>query len=194
MAAGGIRVLGRRAPVPRPRRGRSRPLPRATHALGVEAGVARAELRLLRRPPPAARSSRSGRPASGRRLRADRLQDRGAATLVRRRRPARPLPARRPGGLADRGRAGQLLVRAGGRARPEGAGGGRCGAGGAPRARGRSGARGPGLRPSPLLRDLLLVRLPPDLPRFRGLIAQRQATALAPLAVLGAMATPAGAG
>ena len=152
VAANRVRLLGRRAPVPRPRGGGAGPLPRATSALGVEAGVARAELRLRDRPAPAPRPRRSGRPASGRRLRADRLQDRGAADGLGRRRAAGALPARRPGGLAGRGRARQLLVRARRRAgaecrrRPTTPSGwsARC-------SRSAAGNRGPGLRAAPVL-------------------------------------------
>ncbi len=60
---------------------------------------------------------------AGRRLRADRLQDGRAPGDARRGRAARPLPPRRAGGVADRRRARQLLVRAGGRAGADGPGG-----------------------------------------------------------------------
>ncbi len=102
----------------------------------------------------------------GRRLRADRLQDRRPrlGPEARRRRPDRPLPARRPRGLGDRRRVGQLLVRARRRAGPGAGPARRRRAGRAHRARGRRRHRGPGLRAAPLARDLLLVRLPADLP------------------------------
>ena len=64
LAAPGLRRLRRRAPVPRPRRRRARPLPRAPHALGVAAGLARAQLLLRDRPAPAARPRRPRRPAA----------------------------------------------------------------------------------------------------------------------------------
>ncbi len=72
----------------------------------LAAGLARAQLHLRDRPPPAARPRRPRRPPSRRRLRADRLQDRrpGRRAEARRRPPARALPARRPRGLGDRGR------------------------------------------------------------------------------------------
>ena len=123
LAADRVRLLGRRAPVPRSSGGGAGPLPRASAALRVEARLAGAQLRVRDRLPSAPRPGRSGRPATRRRLRADRLQDRRAQGDRRPRRAARPLPARRPRGVADRGRARQLLVRAGGRARAHGPGG-----------------------------------------------------------------------
>ena len=64
LAAPGLRLLRRRAPVPRPRRRRARPLPRAPHALGFAAGLAGAQLLLRDRPAPAARPGRPRRPAA----------------------------------------------------------------------------------------------------------------------------------
>ena len=77
-------------------------------------GLAGAQLLVRDRPAPAPRPGRPRRPPSRRRLRADRLQDRrpGLGPEARRRRAARALPARRPRGVADRGRPRQLLVRA----------------------------------------------------------------------------------
>ena len=175
-----LRLLRRRAPVPRPRRRRARPLSRAPHPQRrSQAGLARAQLRVRDRPAPAPRPGRSRRPASGRRLRADRLQDRGAkAASTRRRRADPPLPPGRAGGLGGRPRGRQ----------PTGTSSTTSGSrppapDDAERVERTVLEVGPGIEgqdfePRPSLRDLLLVRLPADLPRIRGLTVRREATAL----------------
>ena len=107
----------------------------------------------------------------GRQPRAHRLQDRRPAQGRGhgRRRPDRALPDRRPRGLGRGGRRRLLLVRA---RRREGD---RRRRGRRPRARrahcprGGGGDQRPGLRAQAVVRELLLVRLPADLPRVGGL-------------------------
>ena len=166
LAALGLRRVRRRAPVPRARDRGPAPLPRPRSPQRREPPLGRAQVRLPDRPPPPARPGRPGRRASGRRLRADRLQDRRPEARARAggRRPAGDLPARRARGLAARRSRRQLLVRA---RRREGRGrrlARRPRAGRGSRARGRRGHPRPGLRAPALARDLLLVRLPADLP------------------------------
>ena len=88
---------------------------------------------------------------------------------ARGRRPAGDLPARGARGLEARRGRRQLLVRA---RRREGRGRRLARRPGAGREHGAGGRRGdprPGLRAAPLAGDLLLVRLPADLPGHRGL-------------------------
>ena len=96
-------------------------LPRALPVRGVRAGLVRAPVHLQARQASAARARRPGRPAPGRRVRADRLQDRPAQEprAARRRRAAVAVRGRRPRGVAARGLAAGLLLPA---RRPEGRG------------------------------------------------------------------------
>ena len=135
------------------------------------AGLAGAQFLVRDRAPPAARPGRPGRPVAGRRLRADRLQDRrpgpgpkltGDVQLALYRLGAREAwqIEAEPGSywyvLADQQGCRPARAR-------------RRRAGRAHRARGRRRDHRPGLRAAAVVRDLLLVRLPPDLPRQRGL-------------------------
>ena len=76
LAALRLRRHGRRAAVPRARGGGARALLGRGPPLGGRAGLVRALIRVPARAAPAARARRPRRPASGRHLRADRLQDR----------------------------------------------------------------------------------------------------------------------
>ena len=78
LAALRLRHQRRRAPVPRPGPRGDAPLLGARARLRGRTGLARAQVRLPDRPPPRARPGRPGRPPAGRRVRADRLQDRRA--------------------------------------------------------------------------------------------------------------------
>ena len=129
----------------------------------------------------------------GRRLRADRLQDRRAQERSRagERPAAGALPARRPRGLGHRGQHRQLLLRA---RRRQGRGADqarRRRAGRAHRAPGRRGRPRPGLRAAPLADRLQLVRLPADLPGGRVLTSPLRARNLrrfaAPSALVAAL-------
>ena len=78
VAAQRLRRLERRPAVPRARRRRARALLGARPRARGRAGVVRALVLVQARPAPAARASGPRGPAAGRRLRADRLQDRPA--------------------------------------------------------------------------------------------------------------------
>ena len=71
-----LRLDRRRAAVPRPRPRGAAPLLGARARRRGRAGLARAQVRLQGRRAPCSRPGRPGRPPAGRRLRADRLQDR----------------------------------------------------------------------------------------------------------------------
>ena len=136
---------------------------------GRRAGLVRARVRVPARAAPAARARRPRRQAAGRRLRADRLQDRPPEDrdAAARGRPALALRRRRARVVAARGRAPGLLLRARRREGP-----GRAVRGG-PRLDHRHGARGrrrdprPGLRADAVVVGVLDVRLPDRVPGGR---------------------------
>ena len=152
-------------PLPRPLRRRDRRARVVRALVPVPDGTARA-----------ARARRPGRQAAGRRLRADRLQDRPAQE---RRPTARGHPAvavrdRRARGVGARGRPAVLLLRA---RRRQGAGaaqrrGSRLDH--RHRARGRRRHPRPGLRADAELRGVLDVRLPDRLPGRRSASRRRR--------------------
>ena len=143
------------------------PLPRPLPRRGRRAGVVRALVPVPDGPAPAARARRPRRQAPGRRLRADRLQDRPAQERrpAAQRHPALAVRDRRARGVGARGRPAGVLLRA---RRRQGPGpalrrGPRLDH--RDRARGRRRDPRPGLRADAELRRLLDVRLSDRLSR-----------------------------
>ena len=153
LAALRLRHQRRRAAVPRPGPRGDAPLLGARARGRGRTDLAGEEVRLQDRAPPRARPGRPGRPAAGRRARADRLQDRRAQErgAAGERPAAGALPARGARGLGSGYAAhGQLLLRARRRQGRRAEQARRRGAGRAHGAAGRRGGAEPGLRAAAL--------------------------------------------
>src|SRR5205807_6600761 len=167
------RVRRLRGGAPAARQGGHRPpaLPRALPRRTGRAAVVRTRLLVPPGPPPPPGPGRPRRPHAGRRLRADRLQDRPPedAVAATRRRPAVAVCGWGARSLAPGGGEPVLLLRARQREGVGPARGGRCRLAARHRARGGGRDPGAGIRTDALLRGLLGVRLPDRVPGGRAL-------------------------